>query len=228
MEDQLTRAEVSEILESRAASYSFLSRAYRQEVSVEFLEGLVAELAQAPEEDAESEGHRLLRDYARRIARADMTKVETDLSAEYASLFLNASSKTVNPFESVYTSADRLLMQEARDQVLAEYRQEGLARIGEFKEPEDHIAIELEYMAYLCQKAAEGLVAGDLGAATGYLQKQQAFLEQHLLVWVPTFCQDMAKVATSDFFRGIARLTEEHLAMEKETVAELLEALKEL
>ena len=119
-------------------------------------------------------------------------------------------------------------MQEARDQVLAEYRKEGLARIGEFKDPEDHIAIELEYMAYLCQKAAEGLAADDLATATGYLQKQQDFLEKHLLVWIPNFCQDLAKVATSDFFRGIGRLTEEHLAMEQETIAELLEAVKEL
>lgn len=228
MEDELTRAEASEILESRAATYSFLSRAYRQEVSVAFLEGLVEELAKTEEEDAESEGHRLLRAYARRIARADMARVETELRAEYAALFLNASPRSIHPYESVYTSTDRLLMQQARDEVLADYRQEGLGRVGEFQEPEDHIAIELEFMAYLCQRAAEALAAGDMPAAAGYLQKQQGFLAKHLRVWVPAFCQDLFKTATSDLFRGIARLTEDHLAMEGETIAELLEAVKEL
>ncbi|HSJ54178.1 MAG TPA: molecular chaperone TorD family protein, partial [Anaerolineae bacterium] len=209
MEDELTQAEVSEILASRAAAYSFLSRAYRQEASAAFLQGLVEELANTTEEDAESEGHRLLRHYVRGIAQADLDNVETELGAEYAALFLNASPKPVHPFESVYTSSDRLLMQQARDEVLAEYRQEGLARIGDFKEPEDHIAIELEFMAHLCQKTAEALGAGDTGAAAGYLQKQQRFLEKHLLVWVPAFCRDLAARATSDFYRGIGRLTEE-------------------
>lgn len=227
MEDKLTRAEVSEILESRAATYGFLSQAYRQEASVAFLEGLVEELADAPEEDAESEGHRLLRAFARRAAKGDMAKIETELRAEYAALFLNAGPNPVHPFASVYTSTDRLLMQQARDEVLAEYRQEGLARIGDFKEPEDHIAIELEFMAYLCQKAAEALGAGDTDAAARYLHKQHSFLEKHLLVWTPAFCQDLVKTATSGFYRGIGRLTEEHLAMEGETIDELLETVRE-
>jgi TorA maturation chaperone TorD len=225
VKDQLTRAEMLDILQSRASSYTFLSTAYRQEVSAAFLEVLVNELTGGAEPEPESKGHRLLRDYARRIREADLRQVEIDLGAEYIALLLAASANPVFPYESVYTSPERLLMQQARDEVLAEYRGEHLARLREFKHPEDHIAIELEFMAYLCQKTADALEEGDVEAALAALEKQKGFLDRHLLVWVPRFCQDLAQVARSDFYRAIALLTQEHLAMEPDTVNELLEAV---
>ena len=41
------------------------------------------------------------------------------------------------------------MMQEARDEVLAVYRSEGLDKLPSWKESEDHIALELEFMAVL-------------------------------------------------------------------------------
>ncbi len=228
MTDELILAQVLEIIQSRASSYAFLSGAYRQGASVALPEGLVSELASGAEEEPESEGHRTLRDYARRIRGADLQQVATDLGAEYVALLLSASANPVFPYESVYTSPEQLLMQEARDRVLAEYRQEGLARVQEFKLPGDHVAIELEFMAYLCQKTAGALEAGNVEAAQASLEKQEQFLDQHLLVWVPQFCRDLARAAWSDFYRGIARITEEHLAQDGETIAELVEALQEM
>jgi TorA maturation chaperone TorD len=170
----------------------------------------------------------MLRAYAAKIEGADLEKVRTDLASEYAALFLNASRRAVHPFESVYTSAERLIMQRARDEVLTEYRKEGLDRVGDFREPEDHIAIELEFMAYLCQKAAGAVEAGDKAAALEYLNRQDSFLKKHLLVWVPEFCQDVQRATKIGFYKGIARITEEHLAHEGETIAELVEAVKSI
>jgi TorA maturation chaperone TorD len=227
MEDPLDKAEVLEILHGRAATYNFLSQVYRQEVFQSFLSDLVKELTSDAERDeAESEGHRTLRAFAEGIREIDPANVKTELASEYAALFLNVSQRGVFPYESVYTSPERLLMQRARDEVLAEYRKEGLSRIGEFKEPEDHIAIELEFMAYLCQKTADAVKAGDRAAAVEYLQKQKDFLEKHLLVWVPQFCKDLLESTKSDFYKGIAQITEEHLSLEGDTIAELTEAVQ--
>jgi len=125
----------------------------------------------------------------------------------------------------VFTSAERLLMQRARDEVLAIYREEGLDRSDDFKEPEDHIAIEFEFMGYLCQKALESLDADETEAAKGSLQKQKEFLDKHLLVWVPQFCKDVQKSARTDFYKAIAQITEEHLSYESDAIAELMEAI---
>jgi anaerobic sulfite reductase subunit A len=218
---------ILEILQERAATYSFLAQLYKHEVSAEQLENLIPALVkEGGDQDAVGEGHTLLRQFAQQAQDSDLKKEARELAAEYAALFLNAARKPVSPYESVYTSPDHLVMQKARDEVVAEYRKEGLDRIGDFREPEDHIAIELEFMAYLCDRAAEALDA-DLDVAQAYLQKQKAFLDEHLLVWVPDFCEDVIKFTQSDFFRGLAQITAEHLSMERDTVDELLAAVAE-
>lgn len=224
-EQRLDGSQVLEILRSRASTYDFLSRVYREELTSALLAELVRQMMGEGGEDAESEGYRTLREYAAKVNLKDLEAETTNLAAEYAALFLNMSETPVFPFESVYTSPERLLMQEARDQVVAEYRKEGLDRATEFREPEDHIAIELEFMAYLCQKTADALEAGDRAAAEAYLKKQSEFLQKHLMVWVPQFCRDLQRAAGTGFYKGVAQITDEYLAMESQTVDDLLAAL---
>jgi TorA maturation chaperone TorD len=226
MDDEMTQPEMLEILQGRASSYSFLSAAYRQEVTTEFLQALVTELAGGVSKEAESEGYRLLAGYALKIHKADLEKARVDLGAEYIALMLGASARAISPYESVYTSPEHLIMQEARDEVLAEYLQEGLTRTDEFRLPEDHIAIELEFMSYLCQQAADAVEAEDIDTAVASLQKQRRFLRKHLLRWIPRFCDDLAGATTSDFYRGVAKITVEHLGLEAETIDALVGALQ--
>jgi len=226
MIDLQTQEQILEILQNRASTYGFLSQVYRQEVTAAFLAGLAEQLTGEAEEEAESEGYRTLRAYAGNLRPEDLGEAEAELASEYAGLFLNVGRRPVFPFESVYTSPERLIMQKARDEVLAEYRKEGLDRVGEFHEPEDHIAIELEFMEYLCQKAAEAVEAGDRTAALEYLKKQEGFLQKHLLGWVPQFCRDVQQEARTGFYEGVAQITDEHLGLEAESIAELLEVVK--
>ena len=176
-------------------------------------------------EGALDEGAALFRAFLRKAAAADLQEMETALAAEYAALFLNAGKRSVHPFESVYTSAGRLVMQKARDEVLAAYRQAGLAQSEEFKEPEDHIALELEFMADLCRKLSRALAEGDRLACLAFLARQREFLDTHLLIWVPAFCNDLGKASSSDFYRGIATLTAEFIQSEREAIPALIEEL---
>ena len=228
MKAHQVEAEVLEILRDRVTSYGFLSQLYRQEISLPALGHLLDELTrEQPAGEVASEGLQFLRQFALAVQRSDLAAVQSELAAEYVSVLLSGDKKGVSPFESVYTSAERLLMQEARDQVLAAYRAEGLAKIAEFREPEDHIAIELEFMAHLCQQTIEMLEKGNVAGGLASLDHQKTFLEQHLLVWVPEFCQNLFRVSRSDFFRGLARLTQEHLDQERETIAEIVGVLEE-
>jgi len=110
--------------------------------------------------------------------------------------------------------------------VLKIYREEGLDRAEEFNEPEDHVAFELEFMAYLCQKTTEVLKDGDKGSALGYLKKQQEFLEKHLVPWVPAFCNDVQRVARGDFYKAIAKITNGYLGMEQDLIGELVDEIQ--
>jgi len=169
----------------------------------------------------------LFRSFLRQAASADLQQVVATLAVEFAALFLNASQRSVHPFESVYTSAERLMLQQSRDEVLAEYRRAGLERSADFKEPEDHVALELEFMAFLCRRAAAVMQEQEETACLAFLERQKAFLEGHLLVWLPAFCSDLEKASESDFYRGIARLTREFIQSEREAIMSLIEHVRE-
>lgn len=223
MTDSMTLDEALEILQSRAGIYGFLSAIYGVEVKKDVLSELRDQMSGESDEE-DSPGYALMRKFFQSLGE-DLSEIETELAADYASLFLGMGRKPVPPYESVFTSEERLLMQRARDEVLAMYREEGLGRSDTFKEPEDHIAIEFEFMGYLCQKALEALDKGESELAKASLEKQKEFLDKHLLVWVPQFCKDVQKSARTDFYKAIAKITDEHLSFESEVVAELMEAI---
>jgi putative dimethyl sulfoxide reductase chaperone len=112
-------------------------------------------------------------------------------------------------------------MQEARDQVLAAYRAKGLDKAETLDYPEDHIALELEFMEHLCKEARLALAAQNRSAVAVYMQEQKDFLAQHLLNWVPAFCADVEKCATTEFYKAIAKVTNGYLRMEQAILEDL-------
>ena len=106
--------------------------------------------------------------------------------------------------------------------MLALYRSEGLNKSGSWKDEEDHVAVELEFEAVLCDRAAEALEAGDEDRAVELFKTQRGFLEGHLLNWVPAFTADMRRFAKTDLYRGLAELTDGFLATDRAFLSELL------
>lgn len=165
-------------------------------------------------------------------ADADAETLRIDLAADYNQLFLGMSAHPVAPYESVYTSDEGLMMQEARDNVLRAYQQWGLRVPDSFDLPEDHIALELEFMACLADRAREAL-----GASSGEhepddsAQKAEALPTSSLrpsarswtshLSWVPAFCRDVEKRARTAFYYGIASLTRQQLEADGAMLKEL-------
>ena len=170
-------------------------------------------------------GYAKLRSFLLQAGDESLEQTRTDLAADYASLFLGLSPRPVPPYASVYTNPERLMMQEEHDRVRAEYAAEGVERAEGFREPDDHIAVEFEFMVYLCRQASESLRADDLSRAKQYLEKQRGFLHQHLLNWIPSFLQYLRRAARTDYYKAIADITEEHLEYDKETLDELIAAL---
>jgi anaerobic sulfite reductase subunit A len=220
---EFTNQELLEVIKERLSSYAFFSRMYREEVT----SALLSELAESHAFDVQAKeaGTEVFGAFIDKLKGADLERTAAGLAAEYAGLFLNAGKHPVFPYESVYTSQEGLLMQKARDEVLREYQQHGLTRGETFNEPEDHLAIELEFMAFLCRKTIEVLQNDDQEQGIAYLEKQKEFLEQHLLTWCPRFCQDLERAAESDFYRGIAQLTRGFLDSESESLGSLIRGL---
>ncbi len=193
------------VLKQRQTTYAFLSQVYREEFSLENLKAF---------RDASPCLGGSFDAFSDQIAEADLEQTHIDLAADYAALFLGMSPNPVAPYESVYVSGEELLMQDARDEVLALYRDEDLVKTSHFNLPEDHIAVELAYMNALCRYTYEAYDAGDRDAVCSYEEKQAHFVLEHLAKWVPQFCVDVKGSAKTDFYKGLAEITEFFLAME--------------
>lgn len=190
---------LKEQTEARRSMYSFLARTFREEADVPFIEELKA--ACSPDDE-------LLGGLAASLAGSDTESKRVELASDYARCFLGMHSDPVSPFESVWVSDAHLMMQEPRDEVLEMYRSEGVDVADSFKLPEDHIAIEFEFMALLCRRVLDALEENDPVALELAIEKQKAFLRDHLAPWVPDFCEKLRLRSTTAFYKELAHLAQ--------------------
>lgn len=195
-------------IESRSVTYSFFSTMFLEEITEDLLRRLEKN---PPFTDGE------LGDFFASLPSADLAEVRTKCASEFASLLLNMSSDPVFPYESVYLSGEHLLMQRQRDEVLASYRAAGFNPTKAVKIPEDHVAIELEFMARLCERELEAFDANNTEELERTRSFQEFFLKDHLLKWVPQMCDDIATRAKSGLYKGLAEAMQQMLTFEAES-----------
>ena len=181
----------------RANIYKFLSSLYRDEIS----QDLIARLT-------DKEFVKKLNDFAKECKFSDLgkgigtmakylgkSKLEhyKDLSYEYADIFLNAGVNPALPYESVHATGEPVVMQKSVFDVRAAFRKAGVHKSEDYKDLDDYIAVELEFVQYLLEK-------GDTDAAAD-------FLNNHLMNWIPQFHAALYSAATLDFYKGLSAFT---------------------
>lgn len=216
-------AELAEAMDNAATTYGLLARLYLEEPSPEFIATLRASRYPARTgNDHMDEGYRLIATYLSQVGAA----AQDDLAADYCRTFIGNGTDSYSaayPIESVHTGRKRLLMQAARNEVLAIYRAYGLEKSGHLKDGEDHIAYELELMQFLAAKCATALRAGNLDEAESLVHALLNFLDDHLLNWVGKLTKQMRHFAQTDFYRGVSHLTFGFLKQSRAALADILE-----
>lgn len=194
----------------RVDAYSLLARLFDREADAE-LWGILANA----DLDSAAEALAGFEPMARYVTHPPADPL-ADLAIDYAATFLGIGPALEGafPYESVYTSEDGLLMQEARDSVIEFMRAEGLAPIAAEQYREDHAATEFSVLAQLAARSLEYLDEGALDRALDVERKAVAFLERHALRWIPRWCDDVQRLARTDFYRGAARVAQETLALD--------------
>jgi len=136
------------------------------------------------------------------ISSSEMAVLVPDLLLEFTRLFIGPCP--VPLYESVYRSEGGLVMQEETLAVRKKYWEAGLVVHPDRSFPDDHIGAELEFVFYLCQRAAE---AKGTEQREALLKMQRNFFQQHLIHWVTPLCDRIFEEAESSYFKGIARMT---------------------
>ncbi|MBB1509660.1 molecular chaperone [Tessaracoccus sp. MC1756] len=187
----------AEDLDRRSASLTVISRLLLAPPSEDALRQLRDPdlLAEWPTPEGADEGLRLL---ARSAESVEEVRID------HQRLFGGAGPAKANPFESVHRSREGLKFEAETLQVRAAYRRLGLQAPLLHKEPDDHIGLELEFVATAYQRAAELLDEGE--EADEVLAVAQDFIRDHLQQWVPQLFDLVVERAETDFYRGVGHL----------------------
>ena len=217
------REALTAMCEKRALTYGFLARLYFKEVDeaeLKKLKGMGFPLHTGSQ--AADRGYWMLTHY---LSNTWENSLE-ELARDYTKAFIGAGTdgfSAAHPFESVYRSKECLLMTDARDEVLALYRSEGLEKDSSWKEGEDHLALEFEFMQTLARRTIEALQNDDLDLAANLLETQRNFLNDHISQWVFLFTADVKRFALTEFYQGLALITEGFVETDKEFLDALVE-----
>jgi len=229
--NQPTPEEEKSALVARERLYSFMSRAFLQEVDNEFLRAIVeihpaiALLASSHRSAALQKGSGLLANFTKKVAQfkdEERERLLADLAVEYARLFLatglSKRGGRAYPWESVYFTDPPRKYGEPYHEIVEAYKLVGYQKTDNSKEPEDHIAFELDLMAHLCRLTRGSIESGNERYTLGYFSLQKQFLQDHLLRWVGKFCDNVKAYAETGFYRGMALVTEGFVSADAEAL----------
>ncbi len=133
-------------------------------------------------------------------------------------MFIGLNKVPAPVWESVYFSEKRLMFQEQTLQIREWYARFGLQAERINKEPDDHIGLEMLFIAHLASLALQAFEQNDEPKLNEILQAQRDFLSEHLLRWGPVWAKLVKQHAATDFYRGIAHLTHGALLAIAETL----------
>ena len=217
--------ELVDFMTRRARTYGLLARIFRVEVDGKFLEELRhLRFPTSTGNEHVDYGYRTMYNYL----KGTWEDTLLDLARDYARTFIghgNNGRSAAYPFESVHTSEKRLLMQDARDEVLAIYRANLLKKGEEWNDCEDHIALELEFMQVMSERTAKALKEGKEDEAVEMLKTQRAFVGQHLANWVPMFVSEIKYFSQTDLYIGAGELLLGFVQTEVEALDDLLDGV---
>jgi TorA maturation chaperone TorD len=70
--------------------------------------------------------------------------------------------------------------------------------------PDDHIAIELDFLYYLTERFLELSENGENTEAEKYLKLRHDFLIGHFVLWSPAFANRILEFTSENYFKGAA------------------------
>ena len=197
--------ELKQLARQRAGVYRFLSRLFQVELDAEALKQVSA--VRFPEDGPFAEA-------GARWNRTAAALTEHDLEAlavDFARVFLGAGlaeAAAAFPYESVYTSPKRIIMQDAWSRMHEMFANRALEiAVASSDLMEDHVSVELSYMACLCETAVTA--------------EQAEFINLHLVNWLPQFCADVETYAETEFYGAAAALTWAYVAYDQQVLKAL-------
>ena len=156
---------------------------------------------------------------AARVEPEGLTALAVDRTRLLAGVFQN--DELPAPYESV-ALGDAMNTGRVLD-VIDAYADAGFDNLAPELGPPDYLGTELRFMALLCYREMEARRGEDAGMAPTWLRRQQRFMDEHLLAWVPAHCERLATQAATPFYAELATLLGQACRIDRDDITELMD-----
>jgi TorA maturation chaperone TorD len=187
----LPASDIDEIDRARAMHYLLLAQLMRRAPDADLLSRLTNLKGDSSELGLALVG----------LAEAAERALPEPVAREFFALFIGVGKSEILPYGSYYLTG--FLHERPLARVREDLAALGIERAtGDF-EPEDHLGTLFEVMA--------GLADGTFEAPA---ERQQFFFERHIKPWAARFFADLGTAPSADFYRAVARLGGQFVAIE--------------
>lgn len=203
----LDRKILVETLISHSLAYSFLSRVFYQAPDSELIATLVAnrlfdDWPMESEEPETQAGLAMLRQFCEVWDDSLLPSLKVD----FARLFIGPDKLLAPPWESVYLSPDHLMFEKQTLEVRQAYKHFNMEAPIPGREPDDHIGLELRFVAHLCNIGLNAVETERIDQLTLVTDAIRDFLKSHLTLWSGEFAKRVVIHGQTDYYRGTAKL----------------------
>lgn len=144
-----------------------------------------------------------------------------DVERQYTYLFVGPHELPAPPWESVYATKERVLFHPRTLKVRNFYRSEGLIPQHYPSVADDHIALELDFLRSLADRAVEAQASGDRATCVKALDVSRRFIEFHVGTWVGSFSEDLDESGCGMLYPAAGRLLVALVRVDGELLDEL-------
>lgn len=155
------------------------------------------------------EGEEMLNHYLLSIPETGFREVCYEEAEEYERLFRGYSSK-VPLYENIYRArTEGVDGMRLAAEISTMYGDCGVVFNKINGERDDHLALQLEFMAVMADRM---MMFGSLPDRCLELTNQQiSFLEDHLIKWTPSFAEELSERTTSPLYKSLAAILKQFI-----------------
>ena len=210
---EITREIRADTATARGQVYGLLASVFRTEPDKEFLRELKGPRFAGAFASLEA-------DFGDEFRQSTEEELGESLAIEFTRLFMGPGEH-ISPHESVFVDVDGDSggLYGAKTVAVKKFIETtGLSYDDSFTGLPDHVSVELEFMGKLTEFEAEKWANGNDGGARCCLSVQKMYAEEHLLRWIPQFCEQVIAKAELPFYREMARITSEFVDFDYEGI----------
>ncbi len=204
--------------ENRSKLYWFIGTLFIEKPDKSLITGLSEDLPSLASLMLKNEIEALRRSLKTKQVSALIEQLEYEFTRLFRGIHNNYGPPP--PYESLYREST--IMGDSTVSVLECYSNAGFGDIDKSTGPQDHLGVELKFIALLCLREALQIKSGKEAEAFYTLKMEKAFLDDHLLQWVPDYQSVVTPYTPHPFYEALISLTNRILVHDNEYITELL------